>query len=402
MQTMIKRKLYLDWLKNAKGNEFIKVITGVRRSGKSVILNLFQDYLVEQGVNRENIVFYNFEHPDNFKLSDYASLYADIQAKTTNLVGKIYFIFDEIQEVVDWQKLVNGLRVAFDADIYITGSNANLLSGELATYLAGRYMEMTVYPLSFAEFVAFNQYLGSSKPIEEQFTEYMQWGGFPNLPSIKDETIKRDMLKGIYSSIVLKDVASRGAIREVNVLERVITYLLDIIGQTVSVKKIADTLTSSGLKTNSASVDRYVQLLTESFIFYEASRYDIRGKARLKTGAKYYVVDTGLRNTALGQISNFGSQLENIIYIELKRRGYEVFVGKLDSEEIDFVCFKDKIKEYFQVAYQLPVDSDREQRNLLHITDNYKKTIITMNRMDVGMIEGIPVVHAVDWLLLGN
>ena len=179
-------------------------------------------------------------------------------------------------------------------------------------------------------------------------------------------------------------------------------FTIDIIGQTVSVKKIADTLTSSGLKTNSASVDRYVQLLTESFIFYEASRYDIRGKARLKTGAKYYVVDTGLRNTALGQISNFGSQLENIIYIELKRRGYEVFVGKLDSEEIDFVCFKDKIKEYFQVAYQLPVDSDREQRNLLHITDNYKKTIITMNRMDVGMIEGIPVVHAVDWLLLGN
>ena len=150
------------------------------------------------------------------------------------------------------------------------------------------------------------------------------------------------------------------------------------------------------------SDDPYVQLLTESFIFYEASRYDIRGKARLKTGAKYYVVDTGLRNTALGQISNFGSQLENIIYIELKRRGYEVFVGKLYSEEIDFVCFKDKIKEYFQVAYQLPVDSDREQRNLLHITDNYKKTIITMNRMDVGMIEGIPVVHAVDWLLVDS
>jgi predicted AAA+ superfamily ATPase len=398
---MIKREWYLKWLIDARDNEFIKVITGVRRSGKSVILGLFQDYLIEQGIARENIIFYNFEHPDNFTLNHYEALYADIQSKTASLAGKLYFIFDEIQEVIEWQKLVNGLRVAFNADIYITGSNANLLSGELATYLAGRYMEMTVYPLSFAEFVGFNQSLGSTKHVEAQFADYLQWGGFPNLPSIDNETIKRDVLKGIYSSIVLKDVASRGAIREVNVLERVIAYLLDIIGQTVSVKKIADTLTSGGLKTNSTSVDRYVQLLTESFIFYEAGRYDIRGKARLKTGAKYYVVDTGLRNTALGQTSNFGSQLENIIYLELKRRGYEVFVGKLDSEEIDFVCFRGEEKEYFQVAYQLPVDSDREQRNLLHITDNYKKTIIIMNRMDVGVIEGIPVVHAVDWLLGG-
>ena len=182
-------------------------------------------------------------------------------------------------------------------------------------------------------------------------------------------------------------------------LERVIAYLLDIIGQSVSVKKIADTLTSAGTKSNSTSIDSYIQLLKESFIFYEASRYDIRGKSRLKTGAKYYVVDTGLRNTVLGQVGNLGSQLENIIFMELKRRGYEVFVGKLDSEEIDFVCFRDEEKEYFQVAYQLPVDSDREHRNLLHITDNYKKSIITLNRMDVGVIEGIQVVHAVDWLL---
>jgi predicted AAA+ superfamily ATPase len=396
---MLKRQTYLNWLISSKDNEFIKVITGVRRSGKSVILRLYQDYLLEQGVLAENIIFYNFEHPDNFGLNSFEKLYADIQQKASLLSSKIYFIFDEIQEVKAWQKLVNGLRVAYDADIYITGSNANLLSGELATYLAGRYMEMTVYPLSFAEFVAFSRELGITKHDELLFQEYLKWGGFPNLPSIDNEQIKRDILKGIYSSIVLKDVASRGAIREVAMLERVIAYLLDIIGQSVSVKKIADTLTSAGTKSNSTSIDSYIQLLKESFIFYEASRYDIRGKSRLKTGAKYYVVDTGLRNTVLGQVGNLGSQLENIIFMELKRRGYEVFVGKLDSEEIDFVCFRGEEKEYFQVAYQLPVDSDREQRNLLHITDNYKKSIITLNRMDVGVIEGIQVVHAVDWLL---
>ena len=258
---MLKRQTYLNWLISSKDNEFIKVITGVRRSGKSVILRLYQDYLLEQGVLAENIIFYNFEHPDNFGLNSFEKLYADIEQRVSALTGKIYFIFDEIQEVKAWQKLVNGLRVAFNADIYITGSNANLLSGGLATYLAGRYMEMTVYPLSFAEFVAFSRELGNTKHDELLFQEYLKWGGFPNLPSIDNELIKRDILKGIYSSIVLKDVASRGAIREMAMLERVIAYLLDIIGQSVSVKKIADTLTSAGTKANSTSIDNYIGLL---------------------------------------------------------------------------------------------------------------------------------------------
>ena len=196
---MLKRQTYLNWLISSKDNEFIKVITGVRRSGKSVILRLYQDYLLEQGVLAENIIFYNFEHPDNFGLNSFEKLYADIEQRVSALTGKIYFIFDEIQEVKAWQKLVNGLRVAFNADIYITGSNANLLSGGLATYLAGRYMEMTVYPLSFAEFVAFSRELGNTKHDELLFQEYLKWGGFPNLPSIDNELIKRDILKGIYS-----------------------------------------------------------------------------------------------------------------------------------------------------------------------------------------------------------
>ncbi|TCP95977.1 hypothetical protein EDC44_10636 [Cricetibacter osteomyelitidis] len=396
---MLNRETYLQWLIAVKDNEFVKVITGVRRSGKSVILQLYRTYLQQQGISSSNILFYNFEHPDNFSLTDPVALYADIQQKAAATSGKIYFIFDEIQEVHDWQKLINGLRVAFDADIYITGSNANLLSGELATYLAGRYIELQVYPLSFKEFCDYHQQLASPQLPEVLFHSYLKWGGFPVLPAIENEQVKKDILDGIYSGIVLKDIAARGNIREINQLERVIAYLLDTLGSPVTVKKIADTLTSNGLKTNSTSIDKYIQLLKASFIFYEAQRYDIRGKVRLKTQAKYYVVDTGIRNNVLAQVGNVGSQLENIIFIELKRRGYDVFVGKLDSEEIDFVCFKGSEKIYIQVAYQLPQDNDLEQRNLLHINDNYQKIILTLNRMDVGVIDGIPVVYALDWLL---
>lgn len=396
---MLKRKSYLDWLISAKDSDFIKVITGVRRSGKSVILQQYQHYLLEQGILPEQIIFYNFEHPDYFAFHHWEILYQDIRQKTANVHAKFYFIFDEIQEVKDWQKLINGLRVAFSCDIYITGSNANLLSGELATYLAGRYVELTIYPLSFSEFSAYRQELGNHHHADVLFQDYLKWGGFPTLPTVQNDNLKGDILKGIYSSIVLKDVATRGSVREVAVLERVIAYLLDVIGQTVSIKKIADTLSSDGIKTNTNSIDNYIKLLKESFIFYECSRYDIRGKARLKTGAKYYVVDTGIRNTILGRVGNLGSQLENIIYMELKRRGFDVFVGKLDKGEIDFVCFRGNEKHYYQIAYQLPTNSEREHQNLLHIADNYQKTIITLNRMDVGVIEGIEVVHAVDWLL---
>ncbi|MDR1473713.1 MAG: ATP-binding protein [Lactobacillales bacterium] len=395
---MLIRKNYLDWLLKAKDNEFVKVITGVRRSGKSVILELYRKHLENSGVFKENIIFYNFEHPDNFRLTDERVLYEEIQAKVKDLNGKIYFIFDEIQEVKNWQKLINGLRVAFDSDIYITGSNANLLSGELATYLTGRYIELQVYPLSFAEFKVFNDSLNEKNP-GMLFKEYLRWGGFPALPAIPDEKIKEDILDGIYTSIILKDVAARGEIREISLLDRVVVYLLDTIGSTVSIKKISDAIKAEGVKANPTSIDKYIELLKGSFVFYEAPRYDIRRKQRLKTLAKYYVVDTGIRNNILGRIGNTGSQLENIIYMELKRRNYEVFVGKFDSAEVDFVCFKNGEVDYFQVAYQLPRDSNREQKNLLNIADNYKKTIISLNRMDVGNIDGIPVVYAVDWLL---
>jgi len=398
---MLVRKNYLDWLISAKDNTFVKVITGVRRSGKSVVLELYREYLESIGIEKENIIFYNFEHPDNFYLTDEQHLYKELKEKATALTGKIYFIFDEIQEVQNWQKLINGLRVAFDSDIYITGSNANLLSGELATYLAGRYIELKIYPLSFKEYKLFHSLLEKEKNVDSLFIDYLKWGGFPVLPSITEDKIKDNVLEGIYTSIILKDVASRGEVREIGVLDRVVTYLLDTIGSTISIKKISDALNAEGVKTNPTSIDKYIALLKESFVIYEAPRYDIRGKQRLRTLSKYYVVDTGIRNNRLGRMGNVGSQLENIIYMELKRRNYEVFVGKLKTTEIDFVCFKNGEITYFQVTYQLPQDNDREQKSLLNVTDNYKKMILTLNRMEVGSVEGIPVVHAVDWLL-GN
>lgn len=396
---MLRRKKYLDWLLQVKDTEFIKIISGVRRSGKSVILELFMEELEKLGVSKKNIIHYNFENPEYFELTNHELLYADIKARMKHVKGKVYFIFDEIQEVKSWQKTVNGLRVAYDCDIYVTGSNANLLSGELATYLAGRYVELHVYPLSFLEYRDFNTNIGKEVNNDKLFAEYMQWGGFPVLPAIKEENIKAGVLDGIYASIILKDVALRGEIREISLLDRVVAYLLDTIGSTISIKKISDAIKAEGVRTNPTSIDKYIELLKESFVFYEASRYDIRGKQRLKTLSKYYVVDTGIRNNTLGRMGNVGSQLENIIYMELKRRGYEVFVGKMERTEVDFVCFRNDEVAYFQVAYQLPIDNDREEKSLLNIPDNYSKVIITLNHMDVGNVAGIPVVHAVDWLL---
>ena len=395
---MLKRERYLDWLKRSKDTEFIKVITGVRRSGKSIILKQFIEYLKEINVEEKNIIYYNFEHPQNYSLNSFESLYKDIKNRVNDHGGKLYFLFDEIQEVSEWQKLVNGLRVEFDADIYITGSNANLLSGELATYLAGRYIEMQVYPFSFKEYVEYKEIDDQNK--EEYFDEYLEFGGFPSLSTIEDKLLKHDILSGIYNSILMKDVASRGQVRDISTLSKLVNYLLDVIGSSVSINNITKALQTEKIKATNPTITNYIELLQDSFIFYEAKQYDIRGKQRLKTNSKYYVVDTGLRNNTLKRVGNYGSQLENIIFMELKRRNYDVFVGSIDGLEVNFVAFKDQKVEYFQITYQMPENSDREQRNLIHIKDNYKKTIITLNRLDVGMVDGIEVIHAIDWLLM--
>lgn len=397
------RKIYEKWLNDVCGTEFIKVITGVRRSGKSMLLKLVNQKLIEKGVSEKQVVYINFESVrfENFKTRNTLREY--IETLNFSETQKVYFLFDEIQEVEEWQIYINSLRVDYNCEIYITGSNAKLLSGELATYLSGRYIELKMFPLSFAEYLDFKNFDQTTKNVDIEFFNFLQWGGFPMLPLLENEDLKRSVLDGIGDSIIFKDVALRGDVRDKESLLKVVNYLLDTTGNLISTKKIADTLTSGGFKTSTMTVDKYLNLLTDALIFYKAERYDIRGKERLKSLAKYYVVDTGLKNQRLGKTyrDNIGSQLENVVYIELKRRGYHVSVGKFKEREIDFVAIKSGIIKYYQVAYQMPTDSTREEENLLMIPDNYEKFIITANRMDVGNVGGIKVVHIVDFLL-GN
>lgn len=398
---MVVREKYLAWIKNAIDTEFIKVITGVRRSGKSMILKMIKQKLIERGITEAQIVFLNFESAELDHIKTHSDLKDYVKSLTLPSNKKIYFLFDEIQEVTGWQTYVNSLRVDYHSDIYITGSNAKLLSGELATYLSGRYIELKVFPLSFAEYLQFIDFDFQKENPDQKFFEYMQWGGFPMLPSLQSEDLKRAVIEGIIDSIILKDVALRGEIRDKESLLKLVNFLLDTIGNSISSKKISDMLKNEGTTIGVPSVERYLGLLTEALVFYRARRYDIRGKEHLKTQSKYYVVDTGLRNQRLGKTyrDNVGSQLENIVFIELLRRGYEVSVGKYKGKEIDFVAVKNGIVEYYQVAYQLPENNTREEDNLLILPDNYKKTIITANRMDVGNIGGIDVQHVVDFLL---
>ncbi len=397
---MIKRHRYIEQVKKSLDTEFIKVITGVRRSGKSYLLRMIKDLLLEQGVSHSQIIFMNFEHPEFFTINTYEKLY-DYLKEQISSTDKLYFLFDEIQEVEGWQKLINGLRVAYDCDIYITGSNASLLSGELATYLTGRYIEIKMHPLSFREFLEFKGVDTSSGP--RFVREYLEFGGFPSVVPQSDDTLKADVLSGIYNSILLKDVTQRALVKEPDILERVATYLLDNIGQLVSTNKIANTIRSTGRKVSNSTIESYLSLLEDSFLFYKVTRYDIRGKERLKNQAKYYTVDLGFILSQLRKInSNRGAKVENLVYLELRRRGYDVFVGKYDSKEIDFVASKFDQTLYIQVTDRLPETSTRETDNLLHLPTGHKKMVITNSWDDVGMIEGIEIIHLNDFLLQGE
>lgn len=389
---MKERPFYLDTLIRYLDNEQIKVITGVRRSGKSFLFKMLANYLTDKG---KNVMYLNFEHPDTFALHTSEALLEYIRANvTTN--GRVYFLFDEISEVENWQKAVNGLRVAYNADIYITGSNARLLSGELATYLAGRYVEITVYPLSLKEMSTFV----SETKTDLLLNEYMKYGGYPLVVLTRDEQIKKDIIKGIFNSVILKDVALRGNINQIDILLKLVNYLLDNIGRPISSTNISNYFLSQNTKVKPETINKYLQLLEDAFIFYKVPRYDIRGKEYLKTLAKDYVVDLGFKNVMLGRSdTNLGQMIENIVFLELKRRGWEVFVGKYDDKEIDFVCFNNNQTLYVQVCASLPQNSTRETDNLLLVKGNYEKLIVTYDYKDVGVKNGIPVIHLTDFLL---
>jgi predicted AAA+ superfamily ATPase len=394
---MVLRRQYLEKLRKTQGSQIIKVITGVRRCGKSTLLAQFQDELQKSGVGRGQIVSVNLEDIANKPLLDYLKLYDYLLERLQP--GKMTYVFlDEIQNVQQFQRAVDSLYIKPDVDVYLTGSNASLLSGELATLLSGRYIEINMLPLSYAEYY---ELLGGDR--RDTWNSYYRKGGFPFAATIEDEEVWRDYLLGIYHTVLIKDIVARKGISDVGVLESVAGFLFDNIGNIVSSKRIADSLTSFGRKTNSTTVESYISALTESFILYKAGRYNIKGKQHLKSLEKYYLVDISLRRILLGDSSaDVGHILENIVYLELIRRGYQVRIGKVGELEINFIAFKGSDRRYYQVAASVldPVTFTREMASLKAVKDNYPKSIISLDELPMEE-EGIKQINMIDFLLQG-
>ena len=404
---MVQRKEYLDQLINWKDEQVIKVVTGIRRCGKSTLLLQFQQWLKENGVTDEQIVSVNFEELEYEDLLDYKKLYQYLKERLVS--GKTTYIFlDEIQKVSSFEKVVDSLYVKPNVDLYITGSNAYMLSGDLATLLTGRYVEIKMLPLSFGEFLS----ITGLEP-EQGFPEYLRSGGMPYIAAMNrtDEKVST-YLEGIYNTVIVKDIEDRQARKESDPSKRKITdiallktiakYLASVIGNPVSVRSITDYLISNGRKISPNTVNHYVESLTESFIFYPAERVDIVGKQRLKASRKMYIVDLGLRNHILPRRNyDLGFSLENMVYFELLRRGYKVTIGRVGNTEVDFVAEKQGAYEYFQVTADMTAKEtfDREIRPLENIRDNYEKTILTMDRLTPGNYNGIQVRYLLDWLI---
>lgn len=397
----IERTEFLNKLKTYKDKQVIKVITGIRRCGKSTLMKMFMNYLLENGVDKNQIIFLNFEDFDNYELLNPQNLHSYIKKRLIS--EKMTYVFlDEIQNVQDFQRVVDSLFLNPKIDIYMTGSNAYLLSGELATLLSGRYVTIEMLPLSFKEFV---QALGteSNLSLSEKYKLYVQRSSFPytlNLGEDINEVL--EYLNGVYSSIVLKDVISRFKITDTKMLESVIRFVFDNIGNSLSSKRIADTMTSSGRKIDVKTVEKYITALQQSFIIYEAKRYDVKGKEYLKLMEKYYAVDIGLRFLLLGQKANdVGHILENVVYLELIRRGYKVFVGKVDDVEIDFVAQNYEGNLYVQVSATVRDKStlERELKPLQIVKDNYQKLLLTLDDDPAVDFNGIKQINVLEWLL---
>ena len=398
---MIERTEYLEQLKRFKDKDLIKVVTGIRRCGKSTLFELFINYLKDNGIKDNQIIKINLEDAD-YNFASYKELY-DYVNKQLDSKKQFYVFLDEVQNVPMFQKAVDSLYIKKNVDVYITGSNAYLLSGELATLLSGRYVEIKMLPLSFKEYLsAFNS---SDKSHYEYFLDYMKYGGMPgNMSILKDNPNDLDTyLEGIFSTIVYKDIITRNNITDKMLLESVLKFIFDSIGSPISTKKISDTLTSKGLSTSNHTVENYLSSFIESFLIYKAERFDVKGKNLLARDYKYYVVDQGLRSYLLGKKadSDMGHVLENIVYLELLRRGYKVYVGKVDDLEIDFVAENRDGLKYFQVALTTRDDKvlERELKSLQKTGDHYPKYLITFDMDMEADYNGITKINIVDWLL---
>lgn len=397
---MIPRNDYLENILNFRDKQLIKVVTGIRRCGKSTLFELYQEYLRSDGVAPEQILSFNLEDGDYADIEDNKDLYHLVKERL--LPDRMNYIFlDEVQRVRDFQKAVDALFIKKNCDVYITGSNAYLLSGELATLLSGRYVEIKMLPLSFKEYVS--AFLENSS-IDRLYQNYIHNSSFPYTLEMKRQKDIRQYLAGIMDSIVLKDIVARKRFPDISMLQSVVRFLFDNIGNLCSTKKIADTMTSAGRKISVHTVESYLSALTDSFIFYQVGRYDVKGKQYLKTGDKYYAADIGLRYSALGtKKADEGHILENVVYLELLRRGYEVYVGKVGPAEVDFIAIGDEGEEYYQVAYTV-IDADgktleRELAPLDAINDHNPKYLLTMDLGPLVSHNGIKQINVLDWLL---
>ena len=397
---MKKRDLYLNKLIQFKDKQFIKAITGIRRCGKSTLLKLFKEYLLENDVNEKQIIYINFESMQFDDIKDYKLLYEYIKEHIVEN-SRTYLLLDEVQEVAHWEKAVNSFLVDFNVDIYLTGSNAWLLSSELSTLLSGRYVEIKMLPLSFKEYMDFIEEPSSDR--EKDFQAYLRYGGLPPIIELNNNfNMIQPFLSGIYNTVLMKDIVQRNTVRDPALLDNLVRFLADNVGNSISTKKISDYLTSAGRKTTSATIDNYLQMLEKAFIFYRANRYDIKGKLYLKTQEKYYIVDTGIRNNLLGlRNMDYGHILENVVYLELLRCGFDVYIGKIGSMEVDFIAVKANKKIYYQVSASILDEKtkERELRSLMSIPDQYDKILLTMDKPYAEDFEGIKWMNIIDFLL---
>ena len=407
---MVERKEYLDQLIQWKNEQVIKVVTGIRRCGKSTLLTQYQDWLKGSGISEEQIISINFEELEYEELLDYKKLYAYLKDRLVS--GAMTYIFlDEIQKVPAFEKVVDSLHVKPHVYSYMTGSKAYVLSGDLATLLTGRYVEIKMLPLSFREFLAVTKL-----DKDRGFAEYMRTGGLPYL-AVMDRTPQKveTYLEGIYNTVIVKDIEDRQARKEsdpskrkvtdITLLKTIAKYLASVVGSPISIRGITDYLISSGRRVSPNTVDDYVEVLTESFIFYPAERFDIVGKQLLKVNKKMYIVDLGLRNHILPRRNyDLGFSLENMVYFELLRRGYKVMIGKVGNTEVDFVAEKQGAYSYFQVTADMTAEEtfEREMRPLTLIRDNYEKIVLTADHLTVGNYNGIHVKNLSDWLLVAE
>lgn len=400
---MISRPIYIEQLKSFINKPQIKIITGIRRSGKSTVLHLLKQALINGGVNEDQVISVNFESFAYAELTTAPKLYQYVKEKIQQ-DQKSYLLLDEIQEVDSWEKAVNSFLVDFDVDIYLTGSNSHLLSSELATYLAGRYVEIPVFTLSFREFLNFrNHYFPDEDTPSTTFAHYLRMGGFPVIHTVNyDEETTYKVVRDIYSSVILRDTVQRHKIRDIELLERVVRYAFDNIGNTFSGKNVADYFKNQQRKMDINTIYNYLNALEAAFILYRVPRYDIKGKEILKTQEKFYAGDVSLVYATMGNRDRMiAGILENIVFLELKRRGFQVYVGKLDNKEIDFIAEKQGEKIYIQVAYKLESKQtvDREFSPLLSVDDHYPKYVVTMDDFWKDAIDGVKHILIPDFLL---